>query len=86
MILGVQYYRPPFPEQRFWEDDSWEDVLPGKNYNRTYSEMADWALFFIWRQNHHLSYRYRILEEEDPNHIVSVHRPCSTMYHGGCYE
>jgi len=21
MILGVQYYRPPFPEQRFWADD-----------------------------------------------------------------
>lgn len=21
MILGVQYYRPPFPENRFWDDD-----------------------------------------------------------------
>ncbi|HUV90613.1 MAG TPA: beta-galactosidase, partial [Anaerolineae bacterium] len=21
MNLGVQYYRPPFPEQKYWEDD-----------------------------------------------------------------
>ncbi|MFQ3550143.1 MAG: alpha-amylase family protein, partial [Armatimonadota bacterium] len=62
--------------------DSWDDVLPGKTYGRTYSEMVDWALFFIWRQNRHLQFRYMILKEEDPNHIVSVHGPCPTMYHG----
>ena len=62
--------------------DHWDDVLPGKAYRRTYSEMVDWALFFQWRQNKHLAFRYQILKKEDPNHLVSVHGPCPTMYHG----
>lgn len=62
--------------------DSWEDVLPGKAYNRTFSEMVDWSLFFQWRQIKHLKFRYQTLKQGDPNHPITVHGPCPTMYHG----
>ncbi len=51
----------------------WEDVVPGKTFNRPYTEMMAFAHFLTMRSCKHSADRYKILKGVDPNHPVTVH-------------
>jgi beta-galactosidase len=67
--LGTQYYRPPFPEQRFWEDDLKQMADSGLN---TVQLWVVWA----WVESKPDTYRFddyeRIVEIADKNGLAVV--------------
>ena len=52
---------------------SWEDVLPGKLPNRTFTEMMAFQHFITWRANRHGIDRCQLIKSIDPQHVVTVH-------------
>lgn len=60
-----------------------EEVLPGKFPDRTYTKMTAFEHFVTWRANQHAKKRYNLIKSLDPNRPVTVHsaRPCPL--HGG---
>lgn len=52
---------------------SWEDVQPGKQPDRPYTEMMAFQHFLTWRSDQHAIDRYRTIKEIVPDQIVTVH-------------
>lgn len=52
---------------------SWEDVYPGKTYDRPYTEMMEFEAFLQWRASQHMKFRAEIIKEFDQTHIVTAH-------------
>ena len=50
-----------------------DEFLPGKFPDRTYTEMMAFEHFITWRANRHGKARYDLIKSLDPNHIVTVH-------------
>ncbi len=62
----------------------WSDVLPGKQPDRTYTEMMAFQHFLTWRSSQHAIGRYNVIKSVVPHHTVTVHggKP-SPLYAGG---
>lgn len=65
---------------------TWEDVFPGKFPGRPYTEMMEFQSFLRWRAARHVAFRYKIIKEEDPDHIISAHGPQPSFLMGGDKE
>ena len=64
---------------------SWDEVLPGKTFNRPYTEMTAFEHFTTIRANRHAEARYRVMKPLDPKHPVTVHAGSpSPITDGGC--
>ncbi len=61
---------------------SWDDVLPGKQPNRPYTEMMAFQDFITWRSVAHAYARYDHVKALDPDHPVTVHGGQPTVLHG----
>ena len=63
---------------------NWNDVLPGKQPDRTYTEMMAFQHFLTWRSSQHAIDRYQVIKAVAPHHTVTVHggKP-SPLYAGG---
>lgn len=61
----------------------WEEVLPGKMINRTYTEMMAWEHFTTWRANQHGRQRYEHVKRIDPKRPVTVHAGDPSAVTGG---
>jgi beta-galactosidase len=53
--------------------NSFEEILPGKQPDRTYTEMMAWQHFMTWRSDEHGKDRYRVMKALDPAHDVTAH-------------
>ena len=64
--------------------NSFEEILPGKMHDRTYTEMNYWQHFRTWNCDDHGKNRYEAIKKIDPNHDVTVHAatPSPLMYGG----
>ena len=54
----------------------WDDVLPGKLPQRTYTEMMEFLRFLTVRAARHARFRYEAIRRGDPKHFISAH--CGT--------
>ena len=62
----------------------WDEVLPGKDPGRPYTEMMAWEHFLTWKACQHAKLRYNIIKGIDPDHPVTVHGGApSPGYSGG---
>jgi beta-galactosidase len=52
---------------------SWEDVLPGKQPGRPYTDLVEFEAFLSWRAAGHAAFRAECLRRSDPNHPVLAH-------------
>ncbi|TVR59377.1 MAG: beta-galactosidase [Spirochaetaceae bacterium] len=60
----------------------WDDVLPGRVPDRTYTELMAFEHFITWRSDEHARKRYRLIKALDPNRPVTVHGAQPTILHG----
>jgi beta-galactosidase len=63
----------------------WEDVRPGKHFNRPYTEMMAFEHFITWRATEHGKARYDLIKRLDPQRLVTVHGAQPTVMHGDRY-
>ncbi|MBL8027731.1 MAG: beta-galactosidase, partial [Fibrobacteres bacterium] len=63
--------------------NTFEEILPGKSYDRTYTEMTAWEHFRTWNCDQHGLMRYKAMKEIDPNHDVTVHAATPSPLMGG---
>ena len=72
---------------RIWKRryGTWDEVMPGKLPDRTYTEMMAFEHFLTWRANQHGKARYEIIKALDPDHPVTLHAatPSPLMAGGG---
>lgn len=52
---------------------SWQDVLPGKKPERTYTEMMEFLKFLTVRAARHVRFRYEALRAHDATHAITAH-------------
>ena len=64
---------------------SWEDVRPGKHFNRPYTEMMAFEHFITCRATEHGKARYDLIKALDPDRPVTVHGAQPTVMHGDQY-
>jgi beta-galactosidase len=59
----------------------WDEVLPGKWFGSTYTEMMAFEDFLTAKCNRHGKQRYDLIKALDPKHIVTLHgaHPCTEM-------
>lgn len=65
---------------------SWADVMPGKTYDRPYTEMMAFENFITCRANQHAVDRYNTIKSIDKIHPVTVHGGNPTPLNYGCKE
>jgi len=53
--------------------NSFEEILPGKEPDRTYTEMMAWQHFMTWRSDEHGKARYAVMKALDPVHDITAH-------------
>ncbi len=58
---------------------SFDEVMPGKLPDRTYTEMMAFERFLTWKANQHAKARFGVMKALDPKHPVTVHAasPCA---------
>ena len=67
--------------------NSFEEILPGKVHDRTYTEMISWQHFRTWNCDDHGLHRYEAIKKLDPKHDVTVHAATpSPLMSGGLTE
>jgi beta-galactosidase len=64
----------------------WEDVMPGKLPNRTYTEMMAFEHFITCRANQHAIDRYNVIKSIDKIHPVTVHGGAPTPLYSGAVD
>jgi beta-galactosidase len=67
--------------------NSFDEILPGKVHNRTYTEMMSWQHFRTWNCDNHGKNRYDAIKKLDTHHVVTVHAATpSPLMNGGLTE
>lgn len=67
--------------------NTFEEILPGKMHDRTYTEMNSWQHFRTWNCDDHGKNRYDAIKKIDPKHDVTVHAATpSPLMNGGATE
>ncbi|MDX2020746.1 MAG: beta-galactosidase [Deltaproteobacteria bacterium] len=61
----------------------WDEVMPGKLPQRTYTEMMAWTHFITERSNNHASARYALFKKLDKDHPATLHGPSPCETHQG---
>jgi beta-galactosidase len=61
---------------------SWDDVLPGKMPERTYTEMMAFEHFLTWRSVQHGKARCALIKSIDPSRPVTIHDAAPSVMHG----
>ena len=58
---------------------SFDEVMPGKLPDRTYTEMMTFERFITWKANQHAKARYEVMKALDKKHPITVHAasPCA---------
>ena len=62
---------------------SWEDVLPGKQPGRPYTDLVEFEAFLSFRSAAHAAFRAECLHRSDPNHPVFAHCGKPAVYSSG---
>ncbi|OGF51197.1 MAG: hypothetical protein A2231_02215 [Candidatus Firestonebacteria bacterium RIFOXYA2_FULL_40_8] len=62
---------------------SLEDVLPGKTFGRTYTEMMEFQRFLTKRAAVHMAFRYEKIRKYDKTRIISAHGAGPSINTGG---
>lgn len=55
---------------------SWQDVQPGKQVSRPYTEMMEFVRFLTVRASRHARFRYEAIRKHDSSHVITAH--CGT--------
>ncbi len=53
--------------------ESWQDVQPGRQVERAYSEMIEFNRWLTWRAAEHLKFRYERIRAGDPDALIVAH-------------
>jgi beta-galactosidase len=61
----------------------WEEIMPGKQSGRPYTEMTSYMHFLTERANAHALTRFQTLKAADPAHPVTVHGAQPSPYYAG---
>jgi len=62
---------------------SWEDVVPGKQPGRPYTDLVEFEAFLTFRAAGHAAFRVECLRRSDPNHPVLAHCGKPAVYSSG---
>jgi len=62
---------------------SWEDVVPGKQPGRPYTDLVEFEAFLTSRAAGHAAFRAECLRSADPNHPVLAHCGKPSVYSSG---
>ena len=62
---------------------SWEDVVPGKQPGRPYTDLVEFEAFLTSRAAGHAAFRAACLHSSDPNHPVLAHCGKPSVYSSG---
>ena len=62
---------------------SWEDVVPGKQPGRPYTDLVEFQAFLTFRAARHAAFRAECLRDCDPNHPVLAHCGKPAVYSSG---
>lgn len=65
--------------------NSWQEVLPGRVHDKTYTELMEWQYFRTQNCNEHARKRYDAIKALDPKHDVTVHGAIPCPLSGGGY-
>ena len=65
---------------------SWQDVMPGKKPERTYTEMMEFLKFLTVRATRHTRFRYEAIRRHDTTHVITAHCGTPAIRTDGWYK